>query len=423
MIPIDAFQIPLEIFLPLAMLLAPVAVGAVRLQISNRPLSIVAKVGSIPLGAYPSLVLFNELTESFDVAGNQYLQLMLAFGVLSVFISWLLVIFGETVGRKEGIRISDAVGDVSKEVKSEFLPLLDQFNHNTGQQVSGLRSAVEGFSKEIKDSFNSKVKNLEDRYTQLSNKIDDISAKYEKRTENYDIMASGYNIFQKGFKGLLDDYHKDLESMKAMRAELVNRIEIYDKMKQFQDERERELERREKELSARERNLQSPNPTTPSDQKSTTLTPDDGRASRDIGDKTEEEFTSTFREAGIPAERRKAQGDPDVTLLSSDGNKVVAVVNAKSYMLYDEPKRNQRHISREDIIPEIVAAQKYKVPVIIAVKNRSNGRKWPYRIPFDQLANWKGVSTPVMLSKNDPESGNELKEMFRKLLRELGGKV
>ena len=92
-------------------------------------------------------------------------------------------------------------------------------------------------------------------------------------------------------------------------------------------------------------------------------------------------------------------------------------------MLYDEPKRNQRHISPEDIIPEIVAAQKQKVPVIIAVKNRSNGRKWACLISFEQLTDWKGVSTPVMLSKNDPESGNELQEMFRKLLRQLGGKV
>jgi hypothetical protein len=100
MMPMDAFQIPPEIFLPLAMLLAPVAVGALRLQISNRPLSIVAKVGSI-------------------------------------------------------------------------------------------------------------------------------------RTENYDIMATGYNTFRNGFKGLLDDYHNDLESMKGMRTELANRIEIYEKMKRF----------------------------------------------------------------------------------------------------------------------------------------------------------------------------------------------
>ena len=423
--PINAFQIPLEILLPLAMLLAPVAVGALRLQISNRPLSIVAKVGSIPLGAYPSLTLFNELMESFDVAGSQYLQLMLGLGVLSVCISWLLVSFGERVGKKEGIRISNAVGNVSKEVKSHFLPLLDQFSYNTGKQVSGLRSDVEGFTKDITDALDSRVKEIEGKISELSNRIDDIFAKYSERSENYSIMVNGYNSFQKSFKGLLDDYHKDLESMRAMRAELANRIDIYDKMKQFQDERERELERREKELSARERNLlQSPlsNPVAPPNQK-TTLTPDDGRASRDIGDKTEEEFASTFRSAGVGVDRRKAQGDPDITLLSSDGTKVVAVVNTKSYMLYDEPKRNQRHISREDIIPEIIAAQKHKVPVIIAVKNRSNGRKWLWQIPLDQVADWKGVSTPVMLSKNDTESGNELKEIFQKMLRQLGAKV
>ena len=334
---INAFQIPLEIFLPLAMLLAPVAVGALRLQISNRVLSIVAKVGSIPLGAYPSLILFNELLESFGVAGGQYTQLMLAFGVVSVLISWLLVSFGEWIGRKDGIRMSNAAGNVSEEVKSHFLPLLDQFNYNTGKQVSGLRSAVEGFIKDITDALGSRVKEIEGKISVLSNKIDGLFEKYEKRTENYDIMASGYNIFQKGFKDLLDDYHKDLDSMKSMSAELANRIEIYGKMKQFQDERERELERREKEVSDRERNLQSPlsNPITPSDQKTTTmLTPDDGRASRDIGDKAEEEFASTFRSAGVGVDRRKAQGDPDITLLSSDGSKVVAVVNTKSYMLY-----------------------------------------------------------------------------------------
>jgi hypothetical protein len=40
-------------------------------------------------------------------------------------------------------------------------------------------------------------------------------------------------------------------------------------------------------------------------------------------------------------DRRKAQGGPDITLLSNDGTKVVAVVNSKSYMLCDEPNRNQ----------------------------------------------------------------------------------
>ncbi|MDG6908738.1 MAG: hypothetical protein JRN20_23475, partial [Nitrososphaerota archaeon] len=383
------FDVPLEIFLPLVMLIAPVIIGALRLRIWYHSLAIVAKVAAVFLGAYPCLILFNELIQTFSyVAGSEYTQLMLAFGVLSVLTSWLLVSFGEWIGRKDGIRMSNAVRNISEEIKSDFLPLLDQFNYNTGKQVSGLRSAVDGFTNNIEGVLNSRVKEINDKISELSKSIDGIFAKYSERSENYSIMVTGYNSFQKSFKGLLDNYQKDLDSMKSMSSELVSRIEIYGKMKQFLDERESDLERREKELSDRERNSlpQSsslPNQPAQPGQKATTLTADDGRASREIGDKTEEEFASTFREAGIAAERRKAQGDPDITLLSSDGSsKIVAVVNTKSYMLYDEPKRNQRHVSREDIIPEIVAAQKHKVPVIIAVKNRSNGRKWVCLIPF-----------------------------------------
>ncbi|MDG6907798.1 MAG: hypothetical protein JRN20_18655 [Nitrososphaerota archaeon] len=308
-LPFDAFPVPLEIFLPLVMLVAPVIVGALRLKIWYHSLAIVAKVGAVFFGSYPCLILFNEIINSFNnVAGSEYTRLMLAFGVLSVLISWLLVSFGEWTGRKDGIRMSSAVRNISQEIKSDFLPLLDQFNYNTGKQVSELRTAVEGFTNNITDSFNSKVKEIEDKISELSNRIDGIFAKYSERSENYGIMVNGYNSFQKSFKGLLDDYHKDLESIKNMSSDLATRIEIYGKMKQFLDERERDLERREKEFSDRGRNslLQSslPNQSAQPNQKTTTLTADDGRASREIGDKTEEEFASTFREAGIPAERK-----------------------------------------------------------------------------------------------------------------------
>ncbi|MDG6995285.1 MAG: hypothetical protein JRN52_05115 [Nitrososphaerota archaeon] len=409
-------QVPPEIFLPLAMLLAPIAGGALRLRISERSLSLVAKVGSVLVGVYPSMILFNELAESLDVVGAKYAQMMLGFGVASVCVSWLLVSFGEWVGREDGIRISNGLDLISEEVKGHFLPLLDSFNSNIGRQTSLLRSEIDQFKKDITDAFNSKVKQIEVQNKEISSKMDELFARYAEDARNYGIMVNGYNSFQKSFRTLLDEYHKDIESMKRLQEDLANRIEIYDKLKQFQVERESDLDRREKVLSAREGNLSTQS-------QLTTLTRDDGRASRDIGEKTEEEFASMFRDAGFGVERRKAQGDPDITLSSSDVSRIVAVVNAKSYMLYDEPKRNQRRISPEDIIPETVASQKHKVSVVIAVKNRSNGRKWLCLIPFDQLTNWKGVSTPVMLSKKDPESGNELKEMFRRLLRQLGGKA
>ncbi|MBI5377064.1 MAG: hypothetical protein HZA82_00355, partial [Thaumarchaeota archaeon] len=104
-------------------------------------------------------------------------------------------------------------------------------------------------------------------------------------------------------------------------------------------------------------------------------------------------------------------------------NNKTAIGSSKSYMLYDEPKRMQRRINANDVTPEMILAKKLHAPLVIFVRNRKNGRRWANLIPPERLNSWQGESTPVILAKDDPESGKILDGEFLSILASLGALV
>jgi len=67
--------------------------------------------------------------------------------------------------------------------------------------------------------------------------------------------------------------------------------------------------------------------------------------------------------------------------------------------------------------------------MIILVTNRNN-RRCALKISYDELVNedgkekrWSGISTPVILSQDDPEFGQELEEKFCSVLASIGARV
>ena len=104
-----------------------------------------------------------------------------------------------------------------------------------------------------------------------------------------------------------------------------------------------------------------------------------------------------------------------------DAGTIIAAGSNKSFTLYDEPKRMQRRVSSKDCQPELILAKKIDVPMVLFITNRRNGRRWMSIVKSSNLEEWKGESTPVMLAKDDDDSGQILEEEFCSNIVNLGG--
>ena len=130
-----------------------------------------------------------------------------------------------------------------------------------------------------------------------------------------------------------------------------------------------------------------------------------------------------LRSVGFEIVVEHGTGMPDYIIKDEDDNTITAAGSNKSFTLHDEPKRMQRRISAKDCQPEIILAKKLHVPMVLFVTNRNNGRRWSSIVKSSELEEWTGVSTPVMLAKNDEDSGQILKVEFSNNLVDLGGKM
>ena len=115
-------------------------------------------------------------------------------------------------------------------------------------------------------------------------------------------------------------------------------------------------------------------------------------------------------------------GEADYTIKNKD-SVIIAIGSNKSYTLHNEPKRMQRRITAKDCTPELILAKKLDddTPMVLFVTNRINGRKWMKVIPSADLNSWNGISTPVMLAKDDEESRILCEEAFANGIVSLGG--
>jgi hypothetical protein len=153
----------------------------------------------------------------------------------------------------------------------------------------------------------------------------------------------------------------------------------------------------------------------------TILTPQDGMANRTIGIEEQHKMADYLKSIGFDIKESHGAGEADYILRKD--NEIVAIGSNKAYTLYDEPKRMQRRISTKDVEPEIILAKKLQMPLIVFVTNRKNGRRWACIIEQDGLSEWTGVSTPVMLAKDDESSGRILQEEFASVLAGFGAMV
>lgn len=383
------------------MLAVPVLIGALKERSESETMHALAKVLGPVLGIYPFLYLcyialpYIGLPVSFELSHpNWGTFILVVFGIFSYFLSLPLVFLGGWIGK--GVYEQGNIG----------------------------RRAADTALEILEPKFKGHATNLETRLGEL---LDTKVAEYMK---NLDSLARQMIM---GFEKLANSYMQDSESMEVLRsvAEKGQRAQAasektlhafeqtaYDLNLVLDGLREDQkiLEARLEALGPKEEdNVEGIEEEILTETKLTAL---DGRASRTTGIELQHEMARYLEDRGFTVTESNGAGQADY-VMRYDG-KLVAVGSNKAFTLNDEPKRMQRRISAKDVEPELVLARKLQVPMVLFVTNIRNRRRWALRVNPDELAGWEGVSTPVILSKEDEESCKRLEEDFASVIASFG---
>ncbi|MBI5146981.1 MAG: hypothetical protein HZA84_07155 [Thaumarchaeota archaeon] len=391
-----------DIILPFALVpLATILPGALKNRFDDGKLRICTKIGATILGAFCILFAFDMLVKTIVAAigadSSYYIIPMILLSTVSFLLSWKLVEFGEDVGQNEheGIRYDADV--ISNQVKQVFAPMLSEFVSNTASKIT----------------------------QDLSGRIDEVEEQLDYFREQEDMAGTQGAKMYLSHVEITKSYEKRMDDLQTIISECkthLDRFSDLDEKYQILVARLESLEFERQQLEQERKSLEShrPDKTSPEDSQETVLTTQDGAAYRRIGDMEQEKMAHELRDLGFEVIDSHGKGNADYIIKK---NNKTAIGSSKSYMLYDEPKRMQRRINANDVTPEMILAKKLHVPLVIFVRNRKNGRRWANLIPPERLNSWQGESTPVILAKDDPESGKILEEEFLSILASLGALV
>ena len=152
------------------------------------------------------------------------------------------------------------------------------------------------------------------------------------------------------------------------------------------------------------------------------LTKVQGMANRDRGNNAQLKFAEeVLRGGGKLLDNSIKEGTPDYIFYTPgppEMRKVKAVGAFKALTLKEDGTR-QRHIPRRKVLAELRIATKYAVPLILFVMGFTNGRIWAKVIPVNELKDFTGLTTPLMLVENDPQAEKTCKETLQMALNLL----
>ena len=152
------------------------------------------------------------------------------------------------------------------------------------------------------------------------------------------------------------------------------------------------------------------------------LTKLQGMANRERGNKAQLKFAEeVLRGAGKLYDNSIREGTPDYIFWapgSLESRKAKAVGAFKALTLREDGTR-QRHIPRRKVLAELRTATKYAVPMILFVLNFANGRVWATVIRVEELKGFTGLTTPLWLVENKPQSEQACKDSLKVTLELL----
>ena len=387
-----------DLVLVSTVLAVPVLIGAFKESSTNEMVHLLAKALGPATGIYPLCYLCYILLPYAGIPVNLELGhidwgaiMLIIFGVFSYFLSVPFVIFGGKIGREvyeprnaERETAYTALRILEPKLIGHASRLENRMNHLLDDKVGSYMTHLDGIAKLIITGFDdfarSCIQDFDSRKALISaaERSQKTQAVSEKNLDNLSGITASFII-------ILDHLREDHTILEA-------RIEALSGTKEIKEEDESFTE--------------------------TKLTPLDGRASRTTGIEMQHEMARYLEGRGFEVTESNGPGQADY-IIRYEGD-IVAVGSNKAYTLVDEPKRMQRRVSAKDVEPELVLARKLKVPMVLFVTNIRNGRRWAQVVKVEGLSEWEGVSTPVIMAKDDEASGRRLEEEFASVLASFG---
>ena len=361
------------------------------------------------------------------------IPIIMSFVALLWFLFYKFVSFGETIGQEEDTGLRADGNQITRQVNHIITPTLDNFTEKIQEKTE---EKLEDFTTKLEDTIIPEIKKVTQNQHDIQENMDQLNANEEER-KRHQMVQDNHTA------KLIENQHDQNDILATVREWLSNNPNQYEIL----------LSRIEA-INLQQNNMisnsnyiknHSDDSDTDDEDSNAKLTTMDGIANRVIGHKKQQEMAQYLRDVGFDIIDGHGAGQPDFIIKKKkilgydlDGTgreekntmEIVAVGSNKSYTLKDQPKKKQRRISADDCIPEITLAKKLHIPMIILVTNRNNSRRWAAKISYDELVHgdgkekkWSGISTPVMLSQDDPESAQELEEKFCSVLASIGASV
>lgn len=387
----------LEIALISSMLSVPVLIGAVKEKSTSETVHVLAKALGPATGIFPLCYLCYTILPHAGIPVSLELGhpdwgtvILIIFGVFSYFFSVPFVIFGEKIGHEVY-----SEGKTGREAADTALRILEpKLDEHATRLENRMDSLLDG-------KVGGYMARLDDIARQMISGFDGFAKTCIQDSKSREALRSAAERSQKTQAAS----EKNLDNLGGITASLIM---VLDHL----EEDHKILEARIEALSGTKEEEEDEGLI------DTKLTPLDGRASRTTGIEMQHEMARYLEGRGFEVTESNGPGHADY-IIRYNGN-IVAVGSNKAYTLVDEPKRMQRRISAKDVEPELVLARKLKVPMVLFVTNIRNGRRWAQVVKVEELAGWEGVSTPVIMAKDDEASDKRLEEDFATVLASFG---
>lgn len=398
----------LDLVLVSSIIPIPILAGALKDRSSNGTIRALIKIVVPITGIFPLCYLFYTLLQaagvqaSFDFSQSaSYGAIALVlFAGISYFISLRMVRFGEEMARQEGAGLHHDILNVAEQAWTIMEPKLQEH-----------AIKVETRTKEMLDEkMEAYTIHFDQETYKIASGFELLNDAFVQNTaSNASLVSANEKLLQE-----LGELRKEHRDFNGLSFELISLCNKYDEKIAIAETKAEALD---SIMQQQGQKIQQPQ-----DQEiNTILTPQDGMANRTIGIEEQHKMADYLKSIGFDIKESHGAGEADYILRKN--NEIVAIGSNKAYTLYDEPKRMQRRISLKDVEPEIILAKKLQIPLIVFVTNRKNSRRWACIIKQDGLSEWTGVSTPVMLAKDDESSGRILQEEFASVLAGFGAVV
>lgn len=356
-------------------------------------------------------VLEGILSSLADPSSIWYIVLLAVLFAVLWFLFYRLVDLGQHIVHNEDEDSHHHTDYAMQKTHDVMMPVLDKFVSNTKSNISAdLNSELSKMCTLIA-GLSQNIQLTATQLQSIKNSHEDLSYNYEYLTKDLTNIISKSQSQHDETSRTIQEQSEIISKQSELISIMSAKLEAL-----FSDKNSDEnAQKDDKNTCDTAQNASE------EQQQKTILTAQDGMSSRAIGNKMQGLMAQYLREYGFDVEEGYGAGSPDYILRKS--GTIVAIGSNKSYTLKEQPGRMQRSISIKDVAPELILAKKLNMQLVVFVTNITNGRRWAKKIPSDMLESWNGEPTPVILAKNDPESGKILEESFLLVLADLGADV